>query len=163
MEASTDRMVTFHIPEDPALLAAFGRVGLRHSQLDHMLRMTIKSLSGVSIPEAMDETMFQGSKLLRSRITMLAKSRLGDGKSFIQLQALLERCRATEKRNALIHNVWARELGGEFLIRGEDHDWKAIPTADTLNELAQEILQLAVELNTARLKGFLAEALAVRK
>jgi hypothetical protein len=115
MEGSTDRMVTFHIPEDPALLAAFGTVGLRHSQLDHMLRMTIKSLSGVSIPEAMDATMFQGSKMLRSRITKLAKSRLGEGKAFIQLQALLERCRrATEKRNALIHNVWAREMGGDF-------------------------------------------------
>jgi hypothetical protein len=49
------------------------------------------------------------------------------------------------------------------LIRGEDHDWKAIPTADTLNELAAEIFELAREINAARLEGFLAEALAGKK
>ena len=47
------------MPEDPAVLAAVGKIALRHGQLDHVLRMTIKSLTGVSMNEALDATARQ--------------------------------------------------------------------------------------------------------
>ena len=48
-------MITFHVPDNTELLAAFGEVALRHEHLNHILRMTIKTLARLSIDEALDE------------------------------------------------------------------------------------------------------------
>jgi hypothetical protein len=79
------------MPEDPAVLAAVGKIALQHGQLDHVLRMTIKSLTGVSMKEALDATARQGSRELRERIRKLARRRLGEGVGLVQLEANLER------------------------------------------------------------------------
>src|ERR1700730_15678142 len=86
-------MMVFHVPEDPAWLQAFGRVTIVHAQLDHILRMTIKTLAGITIEVAMDATEREPSSLLRERIRKLAKARLGEGAALLQLQALMERCK----------------------------------------------------------------------
>ncbi len=41
-------MITFHVPGDKELLAAFGEVALVHEHLNHILRMTIKTLAGLT-------------------------------------------------------------------------------------------------------------------
>ena len=162
--AISAKMVVFEIPKNQGLLAAIGTVTLRHSQMDHIFRMTIKTLSGVSIPDAMNATRFEGSRALRERIRKLAKAKLSEGAALIRLQALLERCRrATEKRNELVHGVWYRNVDSETLMHIDGHDVKGIPTIATLDSLAGELLKLTRELNTARMKGFLAAALANKK
>ena len=163
--SSKDRIMMFHIPDDPKILEILGIISLRHAHLDYILRMTVKSLGGVTIRQALDATAFEGSGALRERIRKLAKRKLGESKAFIQLQALLEQCRrATEKRNGHIHNIWAHELDGDHpQVRTNDHEWKPIPTIEELNALATELSFLTDEINAARLKGFLAEALAGAK
>lgn len=157
-------MMMFHVSEDKDLLAAFGAVSLRHEHLNHILRMTIKTLARLEIQEALDATAYDGSARLRERINKLARRTLGEGEALLKLQALLERCkRATEKRNELIHGVWAKELDGEAFRRASDHTWQRLPTADELKVLESEILTVTDSLNTARLEGFLAEALAKRR
>ena len=157
-------MISFHIPQDSELLGALGIIALRHAHLDYILRMTIKTLGEVTIQQALDATAFESSRGLRDRIRKLAKQKLGEGNPLIQLQALLERFkRATEKRNDLIHTIWACELDGEALRRTNDHNWKPLPTIEELNSLSEELTVLTNELNNARLLGFLAEALAARK
>jgi hypothetical protein len=157
-------MITFHVPEDNALLAAFGEVALRHEHLNHILRMTIKTLARLSPNEAIDATAYDGSRQLRERIRKLAHQRLGEGEPLLKLQALLERCRrATERRNELMHGIWAKELDGEPMRRGPDQKWYPLPTADDLKALANEIWILSDELNSARLDGFLSQALAKRR
>jgi hypothetical protein len=42
------------LPSDTKLVAAFGRVALAHAHLDHVIRMTLKTLTGVSMQEAWD-------------------------------------------------------------------------------------------------------------
>ncbi len=42
------KMITFHVPGDKELLAAFGEVALVHEHLNHILRMTIKTLAGLT-------------------------------------------------------------------------------------------------------------------
>ncbi|MDO8703883.1 MAG: hypothetical protein Q7J84_02945 [Sulfuricaulis sp.] len=165
MEASSNyHMIAFSIPKDPEILKTLGAITLRHGHLDHILRMTIKSLGRVDVQQALDATAFQGSSALRERIRKLAKSSLGEGNALLQLQALLERCRrATEKRNDLIHNIWARELDGDTQMRTKDHSWKPIPTIDELEKLSRELELLTNELNTARLEGFLFEAITAKK
>jgi hypothetical protein len=78
-------MIYMAIPEDQAVLAAVGKIALRHGQLDHVLRMTIKSLTGVSVNEAIDATARQGSRELRERIRKLARRRLGEGVALVSI------------------------------------------------------------------------------
>ena len=156
-------MIAFHVPDDATLLAAFGEVALRHEHLNHILRMTIKTLARLRPDEALDATAYDGSRQLRDRLRKLASQRLGEGEALLKLQALLERCRrATERRNELMHGIWAKELDGEPMRRGQDQRWHPLPTAEDLKALANEIWVLTDELNSARLDGFLSEALAKR-
>lgn len=160
---SKSKMMTLDLPNNPDLLAAFGEVALRHEHLTHILRMTIKTLVNLEVGEALDATVYDGSRQLRERIRKLARQSLGEGKPLLKLQALLERCRrATDKRNDLIHNIWAKELDGEPLRRSADHTWHSIPTVKELKALAKEFNDLIETLNNARLHGFLSEALAKR-
>ncbi len=157
------KLMTFHVPEDKELLAAYGELSLRHEHLTHVLRMTIKTLAGLEILEALDATVYDGATKLRDRIKTLARQRLGEGAALLKLQAILEQCkRATEKRNDLIHSVWGKEVDGEAFRRGNDHSWGPIPTTEELMILGEEIRILTESLNDARQMGFLAEALAKR-
>jgi len=157
------KMMMFHVPEDKDLLAAYGELSLRHEHLTHILRMTIKTLAGLEVSEALDATAYDGASRLRDRIRTLARQRLGEGEALLKLQAILERCRrASEKRNDLIHSVWGKELDGEPFRRGSDHSWQPLPTVEELRALGEEIQTLTNHLNDARLFGFLAESLAKR-
>src|SRR5690348_1923638 len=110
------------IPSDEAVLAKVGVIALQHTYLDRMLRMTVKTLAGVTVKEALDGTAFDGAATLRDRVRRFARRTLGEGTALVKLQAILERChRATERRNELIHSLWAQELDGEALIWGADH------------------------------------------
>ena len=153
-------MITLSTPNSETL-AALGLVAVRHGTLEYILQMTVKSLTGVSINEAVDATAFEGPAVLRKRINGLAKRLLGDGIPLIRLQAILERCRrVTEKRNEIMHNVCASTMEeDEILHRTRDHQWKAMPGLEELRNLANEIAALVSELNEARLSGFLFESL----
>ena len=154
-------MITFHVPPDRKLLAAFGELALRHEHLNHILRMTIKTLADLRPDEALGATAYDGSRQLRGRIRKLARQRLSEGAPLLKLQALLERCRhATDRRNELMHWIWAKELDGEAMRLGPDHKSYPLPSLNDLKRLSSEIESLTTELNVARLKGFLFEALA---
>ena len=73
-------MIMFHVPEDPALLAAFGEVGLRHEHLSHILRMAIKTLAGLEVNDALDATAFDGISVLRDRVRKLTSNGLAKAK-----------------------------------------------------------------------------------
>jgi hypothetical protein len=163
MEATDTRMIGFHVPDDEKLLAAFGEVSIRHSHLDYILKMLIKSLSGISIQEARDATAYASSSELRDRIKKLARQVLGEGANLLKVQALMERCkRATEKRNALIHGVFAKELDGDPVVGTHDGTWEKLPTVEDVMELATELHRLTRDINAARLRGYLFEAMAKR-
>jgi hypothetical protein len=156
-------MITVDIPGDAEFLAAFGEVALRHAHLDHILRMTIKTLAALRPNEALDATAYDGSRQLRERIRKLAHQRLGEGQPLLKLQAILERCRrATDRRNDLMHGIWAQEVDGQPMRRGSDNSWYPLPTVTDLKALAYEIQTLTDQLNKARLDGFLSEAIASR-
>lgn len=130
-----------------------------------MLRMTIKTLAELSVDDALDATQNNSSSALRERIRKLARQTIGEGPALLRLEAILERChRATEKRNELIHSIVGRELDGEIaMLQKRDRTWAPVPPADDVKALAHEIISLAKELNEARRRGFLAEALKSRK
>jgi hypothetical protein len=157
-------MITFHVPSDEGLLAAFGQVALRHEHMNHILKMTIKSLTGVTPAEAIAATMFESSAYLRERVRKIARKRLGEGTALVKLQAILAQCqRLTERRNDLVHGLWAQELDGEAHVRDAYGGTKPLPTVEELRTLARELEQLTGYLNFERLEGFLRQALETAK
>jgi hypothetical protein len=153
-------MITLDIPTDEAVLAAVGEISIRHGQLDHVLRMTIKSILNLPVRAALEATARQGSKELRERVRKLAKQKFGECEALVRLDALLDRSRrATDKRNALLHPLWARNNEGDFVIRDDDHHLGPAPTPVEIKAVANELAAIASDLNEARLLGFLKEAL----
>ena len=145
-------MISFVIPSDQELLAAIGEVALRHEHLTYVLRMTIKSIARLAIDEALDATEYDGARDLRERIKKLARQKLGEGEALLRLQALITRCaRATDKRNAMIHGIWAKELDGDLVQRGAGNSWGPPPSREQLLQLANELKELTWALNEARL------------
>ena len=164
MPDAAGSMMVFHVPENPEWLKAFGRVSVVHTHLDHILRMTIKTLSSVTIEVALNATDTEGSAVLRDRIKKLAKQRLGEGSALLQVQDVIERCkRATERRNALIHTTIASDWLGmeaEARLYRVGFPPAALPTVKELEALEKEIGHLISEINAARLGGWLYQALA---
>lgn len=153
-------MLMFHVPEDQQLLAALGEVSLRHEHLNHILKMTIKTLARLTPAEAIDATAYEGSRSLRERIKKLARERLGEGEPLLKLQALITRAgRLTDKRNDLTHGLWAKELDGDPGVLGAPGELRPLPSLNELKQLAGEIEALTKELNKARLDGFLKAAI----
>ena len=156
----TSKMIMFHVPEDQELLAALGVVSLRHEHLNHILKMTIKSIANLTPAEAVDATQFEGSRSLRERVRKLARQKLGEGEPLLKLQALLTRAgRLTDQRNKLTHGLWAKELDGDLGVMGVFGELLPLPSVDELKTLAREIEALTKEFNNARLEGFLKVAL----
>lgn len=156
----SSRLVTFHVPENKEILAALGVVTLRHEHLNHILKMTIKSIAGITPEEASYALKYEGSRSLRDRIKRLARKELGEGKALLKLQAILGRAeKATENRNRFIHGLWAKELDGDPGLLGDVGELNPLPTVEELENLAVEIAAITQELNDARLLGFLREAI----
>ena len=126
-------MISIALPGDHELWEAIGLVAIRHAQLDHMLRMTVKSVEGLSVKEALDATDLQGSKELRERVRRLIKKKLGEGSALVRIDALLARCRrVTQKRNELLHSMWGTDRDGNPVTIGGDHFVRSAPTASEL-------------------------------
>ena len=160
---TVSKLVALHIPTDRELLAAVGEVALRHEHMNYILRMTIKSLSGITATEAIAATKYESSRQLRDRVRGLARKRLGEGPALLKLQAIVASCEdLTEQRNDLIHGLWAIELDGDAHIRDAHGRARPVPTASKLYTLAAAIDALTTDLNHERLEGFLHEALSVR-
>ncbi len=123
--------------------------------------MLVKTLADVTIEEALDATAYEASSSLRTKCRKLARQKLGQGQALIRVEALIERSgRLTEERNGLVHALVATpQDSAEALMRGHDHQWQNLPTREALEQLAAHLTSLASEMNTARLRGFLFEAL----
>lgn len=157
-------MISFHVPQDKDLLAAFGEVALRHEHMNHILKMTIRTLADVTIEEALTATKYESSRQLRDRIKKLAKQKLGEGSPLLKLQAIINNCeKLTSKRNEFVHGLWVSELDGDAYVRDAFGNNKSLPTVQELIELAEEIENLTKKLNSERLEGFLHQELSKRK
>lgn len=150
--------VALDFPGDHALLEAAGKVALAHGQLELMLRMTIKTLSGFSVQDALDATAKSKNWELRRDIEKLFRKKTKDTQLQLKLKALLNPCeKLSEKRNMVLHNAWAIAPDGSVVTKGDKHAWGPAPNADDLAKLASEINKYVELLNDARLTGFIAD------
>jgi hypothetical protein len=157
-------MVSLVVPTDVELLKASGRVTLAHAQMEYVLCMTVKILSGLSLQEALDATAGMKVYKLRDKIQKLFKEQSPDESVKIILDALLGKAkRLLDKRIKLMHRPWAIDSRGQWVVKEESHAWGLPPSIDELNQLAKDISATAVELNTARLRGFIKVVLSKRR
>lgn len=153
-------MLMPHLPE-PDVLAALGEISVRHGFLDLVLRRTIKTLAGITIAEADKALSRTGAGEMRDLIERHAKRRLGKAHPVVlRLKAILRDCEdATEQRNRLTHEPWAKFLDGDAVMYSHTGETLPMPTVAELKALADRIFGLANQLNEARMFGFIAEAL----
>lgn len=152
--------VTFGFP-DAGVLAALGRLVIMQGHLEYILKMTFKSLRGISIQDALRHTNKKTGKALRKEVLKLAKDKLVEGEALDQLLTLVDRAwKAATKRNPFVHNVWARINFDQLHLQNDDHSWRAAPTKSEIDDLTYEISNILVMLNETRLFGALAAALA---
>lgn len=151
---------TLKLPTDADLLAAAGRVALAHAHLEHVLRMTVKSLARVRIAEALLATQSDSAQDLRRRARKLFTKVTTDPAELVRFDAILgEAQNLARKRNALIHRPWMEMQDGRLVVKDDDHTWGDPPTTKHLAELADQIYALALHLNNERLTGFIKSAL----
>lgn len=165
------KFITYHVPSAPAY-AAIGRVAVRHGHLDHVLRLLIKTLSGMTIDRAIYATARLGSARLREISKDLSKDlfyKPGHRTTHLNICALLRRAEElSTKRNAFVHGIAAREMNtdalghdemnGPELLLDEYFAPNEFPTVDQLDDVANKINTLVNEINDARLYGFIALA-----
>lgn len=150
--------VQLELPGNDLLLTAAGRVALAHGQLEQTLRMTFKTLSNLTVKQALDATAGMKNWELRNEASKLFKQHTVDHVLRAKFRALIGECeRLSEQRNTLIHNAWAIAEDGSIVVKSKSHRWTKAPSADDLNGLAEDISDLVIRLNEARLRGFIHE------
>jgi hypothetical protein len=167
LSAKKSLTVGYHVPDDPALLAALGEISIKHGHLDHILKMMLLTFTGVRPQEAMDATARESSWSLRKQVRKAAETKLGmDIPTLVRVKALLGRCnRITKRRNALIHILCGKDQDGNAVAATEDLQiWNPFPTVPDLNTLSADMQKLIDELMKARgLWGFISVALLADK
>jgi hypothetical protein len=154
------KLVSLDVPEEK-MLAALGEVALRHEHMNHVLRLMVKSLANVTLAEAVAATERKSPSQLRQLVKSLARKRLGVGGPLIKLQAILATCGTlTDKRNRLVHRLWAKDKHGEAQIPYAVGDRSPVPTVKELRALARAIKTHTNQMIADRREGWLHDALS---
>jgi hypothetical protein len=152
-----------NMPTDPGLLQALGQLAIAHTQLELMLRYTVKTLSGQSLGDALDATSQDRISDLRERIKQLFRELKPTAQEKCQLDALLQKAKLrSDKRNGYLHSTWSATHDGQALMKGERHLWGPAPSQHDVEKITLEILTLCKQLNEARLHGFISKVVTRR-
>ncbi len=144
----------FYVPDDN-ILCELGRLQVRHSHLDHTLRLGIKRLLGISIddPGYWNETRGMSAEL-RARARELIVDRYSDDPNMADiLNTVLDDAEdATTLRNRLLHSVWMKAPGGEPCLHDRDNTLKIhvgfqLPTVGEVASVCERVERIQRVLN----------------
>jgi hypothetical protein len=148
-------MISLGLPKDPAVLVAIGRVAIRHGQLNHGLKLTIRSIRGISVEQALAETKRKSPHQLRALIEEHARDRFGEAPTLVRIRELLHRSRkATDHRNSVLDDLWATESDGAP-IQAPERRPRALPRVAELEAVADNLFSVVRELDHERHHGCL--------
>src|SRR5688572_29280731 len=144
----------FYVPDDD-ILCELGRLQVRHSHLDHTLRLAIKRMLGISIddPGYWNETRGMTAGL-RARARELIAERYGDDDEMAgTLNKVLDDAEeATNLRNRLLHSVWMKAPEGEAVLHDRDNTLKMhvgyrLPTVEQIASVCERVDRIQRVLN----------------
>src|SRR5262249_21088656 len=151
-------MHSMQFPKDPPLVVAIGRAAIRHGQLDQGLKLTIGSIRGISVEQALAETKRKLLHNLRELVEEHARERFGEAPVLVRLQELLDRSRrATDHRSSVLHDLWARDSDSAPFHAPEEPPSK-MPSVAELEVVANSLFSIVKELEHERYRGLLYEA-----
>ena len=152
-------MISIGLPKDPAVIVAIGKLAIRHGQLDHGLKLTIRSIRGISVEQALAETKRKSPHQLRALVEEHARNRFGEAPILVRIRELLHRSRqATDHRNSVLDDLWATESDGAPIHAPEGSPGKIPPLAE-LEAVADNLFSVVKGLDHERHRGFLHEAM----
>jgi hypothetical protein len=148
------------LPTDPVVLQTVGQIAIAHSQLDYVMRLTIKTVTGKRLHESRHETRRKPSMVLREKVRKVVEAKLGPCAELEKLILFLDRVRqVTERRNRVIHDICYMSRDGTLLLKDDNTPAVTYPSNRELKNLLHDIRELASELNVARTRGYLSTAL----
>jgi hypothetical protein len=150
-------MISLGLPSDPSEVVAIGKVAIRHGQLDHGLKLTIKSIRGISVEQALAETKRKSVYQLQALVEEHARDRFGEAPILVRIRKLLHLSRqATDHRNSVLTELWATESGGAP-YRAPERKPTASPRVAELEAVAGNLFSVVTELDHERHRGCLHE------
>lgn len=144
----------FYVPDDD-ILRELGRLQIRHSRLDHTLRLAIKRMLGIPIddPGYWNETRGMAAQL-RARTRKLIAERYSDDADMTDtLNKVLDDAEmATNLRNRLLHSVWMKAPGGQPVLHDRDSTLKVhvgfqLPTVAEVAGVNEQVERIQRVLN----------------
>ena len=144
----------FYTPDDD-ILRELGRLQIRHSHLDHTLRLAIKRMLGISIddPGYWNETRGMAAEL-RKRAEKLIAKKYGDDDDMAGtlIKVLDDAEEATRLRNLLLHSVWMQASGAEPILHDRDkllktHVVYQLPTVAQVAGVCERVERIQCVLN----------------
>jgi hypothetical protein len=144
----------FYVPDDD-ILRELGRLQIRHSHLDHTLRLAIKRMLGISIddPGYWNETRGMASGLRESARKLIAQRYEADHEMADILNKVLDDAEEASKlRNRLLHSVWMKALGAEPVLHDRDNTLKIhvgfkLPSVEEIASVSERIDRIQRTLN----------------
>lgn len=143
----------FYLPDDD-ILRELGRLQIRHSHLDHTLRLVIKRMLDISIddPGYWNGTRGMATGLRERARELIAERYRDDDMAGILNQVLDDAEAATTQRNRLLHSVWMKETGGEPVLHDRDNTLKMhvgfkLPCARDIASVSERVERILRVLN----------------
>lgn len=131
---------------------AVGQVAIAHGQMDYMLRVIIKSLSGRALRDVLDDTERTPTSQLRSAVEALGESRSGGGHELNDLKTFLGRARElSDRRHRLMHDVCALNDEGEPVVLLHTRTQVPLYPTEEVRKLADELRASTIELDNWRI------------
>lgn len=131
---------------------AVGAIAIKHANFDHVLRLSVKRMLGLSIRNPIYRLLFHHT--MTSKLVRMVSDQLKASTKFTPAQKeqvkriLRDSEELTEMRNTLVHSVWARYPGKEIeLIHGGTRHVQPIPSLKALKECGEKIDALRKELD----------------
>jgi len=144
----------FYVPGDD-ILCELGRLQVRHSHLDHILRLAIKRMLGISIddPGYWNETRGMAAELRARSRELIAERYWDDDDMAGALNKVLDDAEeVTNLRNRLLHSVWMKARGGEPVLHDRDSTLKIhvgfqLPTVGEVASVSERVGRIQRVLN----------------
>jgi hypothetical protein len=128
-----------------------GAIVIKHTQLEHVLRLCLKRLHALSIDSPEYDELMKVRKVSKQRQQIrdaLSASNLDSDQQREVLQLLLDAADLSELRNSLAHDTWARKANESLmLVNDKTRKAVAVPSMAALKCCADDIDRVQSRLN----------------
>jgi hypothetical protein len=159
--AGTVRLGT---PTDKHFLAAAGQLACAAGTHELVLQYLYKTILEIDLKTALWATEQGYIEDIRRSCRKCFIKKVKDESEIAKLDSLLNRSRnLMKKRNSILHRGWAINDKGILVSKDEDQNFSKPPKILELDEVSKKLIELNDEINSARLGGYLSQAIVAAR